>query len=162
MAVKKKSDNSSRLTFYEILIAVLTALAAGIAGFIIILVAGFVLFSDAKSPATADHPPAQTIRGTLPSEALEVTPPSVEPSMEPSDEPEPAETLFPQAAAPTQEPAPTTIRGRSSDTIVYVSSAGKIHSIPNCSGMRYYTRVTLGDANRTASRGGYTYCSNCW
>lgn len=47
----------------------------------------------------------------------------------------------------------------SDDTIVYVSnSADKIHSISNCSGMKYYRSMTLGEANAN----NYEYCTNCW
>lgn len=45
------------------------------------------------------------------------------------------------------------------NTTVYVSnSANKIHSIHDCSGMRYYRTTTLDQANSN----NYEYCSNCW
>lgn len=56
------------------------------------------------------------------------------------------------------EPQVSTIRGYSSDTTVYVSNSGKIHLKSNCSGMKNYTEMTLGNAD---SRG-YEYCKNCW
>lgn len=102
----------------------------------------------------------------------EVPEPSVEPSPSPtpesSEEPEetPVPTPVPSPSptlAPTPEPTPepsqvTAIRGHSSDTVVYVSTSHKIHSVPDCSGMKKYTEMTLGEAD---SRG-YEYCSNCW
>lgn len=46
-----------------------------------------------------------------------------------------------------------------SDIFVYVSNSGhKIHSIPDCSGMKHYTAMTLSEANEN----NYSYCSNCW
>lgn len=62
---------------------------------------------------------------------------------------------------PTPEPAstPTMIRGHSSDTIVYVSnSSSTIHSVHDCSGMKNYREMTLGEADAR----GYKYCPNCW
>lgn len=41
---------------------------------------------------------------------------------------------------------------------VYVSRKGKIHSIPNCSGMKYYTEMTY----QAAVAAGYEFCSNCF
>lgn len=59
----------------------------------------------------------------------------------------------------SQEPAAvTTIHGQPSDTIVYVSRSNKIHSVPDCSGMKKYTELTLGEADSH----GYKYCDNCW
>lgn len=43
--------------------------------------------------------------------------------------------------------------------MVYVSdSGGLIHSIPDCSGMENYERMTKSEAEKI----GYLYCSNCW
>ena len=42
---------------------------------------------------------------------------------------------------------------------VYVSKSGKkVHSIPNCSGMKYYIKMTY----RKAESNGYAFCKNCW
>ena len=41
---------------------------------------------------------------------------------------------------------------------VYVSKAGKIHRISNCSGMKYYTPM---DYDEAVSRG-YKLCMNCY
>lgn len=59
---------------------------------------------------------------------------------------------------PDPEPQVSTIRGYSSDTTVYVSNSGKVHLKSNCSGMKNYTEMTLGEAD---SRG-YEYCQKCW
>ena len=53
----------------------------------------------------------------------------------------------------------TTIHGYSADRTVYVSNSGKkIHLIPDCSGMKNYTTMTLGEAEAH----GYAYCSRCF
>lgn len=53
----------------------------------------------------------------------------------------------------------TTIHGYSADRTVYVSNSGKkIHLIPNCSGMKNYTEMTLEEADAR----GYAYCSRCF
>lgn len=45
------------------------------------------------------------------------------------------------------------------DDVVYVSKSGKkVHSISNCSGMKYYIRMTY----RQAESNGYSFCKNCW
>lgn len=55
--------------------------------------------------------------------------------------------------------APLTIRGRDANTTVYVSArSNTIHSVHDCSGMKNYRTMTLGEAD---SRG-YRYCPNCW
>lgn len=41
---------------------------------------------------------------------------------------------------------------------VYVSRAGKIHTNPNCSGMKYYRKMGYNDARRA----GYDLCQNCY
>lgn len=41
---------------------------------------------------------------------------------------------------------------------VYVSRTNTIHSIPDCSGMKYYTAMQKEDAELN----GYKYCPNCW
>ena len=41
---------------------------------------------------------------------------------------------------------------------VYVSKSGKkVHSIPNCSGMKYYYEMSYSDAVNK----GYDFCENC-
>lgn len=41
---------------------------------------------------------------------------------------------------------------------VYVSKSGKkVHSIPNCSGMKYYYEMSYSDAKNA----GYDFCDNC-
>lgn len=86
--------------------------------------------------------------------------PTPAPTPAPTPEPTPAPTPIPtpqQTPQPVQEPQP--IRGRSPDTIVYVSSrSNTIHSVSDCSGMRNYREMTIYNA---ASRG-YSFCSNCW
>ena len=42
--------------------------------------------------------------------------------------------------------------------IVYVSKYGKIHTNPNCSGMKYYNTMTYSAARKQ----GYTHCQNCY
>lgn len=52
-----------------------------------------------------------------------------------------------------------TIHGYSADRTVYVSNSGKkIHLISDCSGMKNYTTMTLGEAEAH----GYAYCSRCF
>lgn len=41
---------------------------------------------------------------------------------------------------------------------VYVSNSGKIHAIPDCSGMKHYTEMTY----REAVSAGYVECKNCY
>ena len=44
------------------------------------------------------------------------------------------------------------------EVTVYVSRYGKIHSIPYCSGMKYYTAMGFDEA---VDRG-YDFCQNCY
>lgn len=113
---KNQKDKGTGLTFGDILISVLIALAVGIAAFLVILVGGSLLAPDFGKSQTADQPPtvSQPMRGTLPSSAptSTPTPESTEPPVEPSDEPEPGQTVEPEqqtaepTAAPSQAPAP--------------------------------------------------------
>lgn len=68
----------------------------------------------------------------------------------------------PQPAEPIQqetEPVLTEIRGRPANTEVYVSNrSNTIHSVSDCSGMRNYRTMTLGEAEAH----GYSYCNDCW
>ena len=52
----------------------------------------------------------------------------------------------------------TSSTGYSSSTTVYVSRAGKIHLSSTCSGMKYYTTMTLGKAESA----GYDHCQKCF
>lgn len=78
---------------------------------------------------------------------------------EPKPEPDPEPVITPEPE-PDQKPEPEkTIKGKSSNTIVYVSKrSNTIHSVNDCGGMKNYREMTLGDAD---SRG-YKYCPNCW
>lgn len=86
-------------------------------------------------------------------EAPEGDVPVPEPTHEPLQEPSPE-------VQPKPEPEPErTIRGRSSNTIVYVSKrSNTIHSVNDCGGMKNYREMTLGEADGR----GYDYCPNCW
>ena len=68
----------------------------------------------------------------------------------------------PSAPAPEEEPSPAVPipYGHAADEIVYVSDrSGTIHSDSDCSGMKYYTRMTLEDALES----GFThYCEHCF
>lgn len=118
--------------------------------------------SEVPSPAPSEEP--EPSKEPSPAPSSEAPSPTPEPSDEPVETPVPTPVPSPSPTlAPTPEPTPepsqvTTIRGHSSDTVVYVSTSHKIHSVPDCSGMKKYTEMTLGEAD---SRG-YEYCSNCW
>lgn len=86
--------------------------------------------------------------------------PEPQPDPEPEPEPQPEPEPEPQPEPEPEQPAEvTTIRGRSSDTTVYVSSRSHtIHSVSDCSGMKNYSEMTLGEADGK----GYDYCPNCW
>lgn len=84
-------------------------------------------------------------------EAPERDVPVPEPTHEPLQEPSPE-------VQPKPEPE-RTIRGRSSNAIVYVSKrSNTIHSVNDCGGMKNYREMTLGEADGR----GYDYCPNCW
>lgn len=110
-----------------------------------------------KSAGPAQSPESSTKPTPTPEPTATATPtpePTPAPTPEPTPEPEPEPTPTP---APT--PAPQPIRGRSPDTIVYVSNrSNTIHSVHNCSGMRNYREMTISNA---VSRG-YDFCTNCW
>ena len=52
----------------------------------------------------------------------------------------------------------TTAASNAAERTVYVSRNGVIHSLSNCSGMRYYREMTLSEAQN----GGYRKCQRCW
>ena len=62
---------------------------------------------------------------------------------------------------PTETPEPTAtphrIHGRDPQTEVYVSRQGVIHFRADCSGMKYYTAMSLEQADAA----GYKYCEHC-
>lgn len=64
-------------------------------------------------------------------------------------------------AVPTPTPEPTAtpyrIHGHDPQTAVYVSRNGVIHFRADCSGMQYYTEMTLEQADAA----GYKYCEHC-
>ncbi|MCD8322250.1 MAG: hypothetical protein LUC89_05110 [Oscillospiraceae bacterium] len=127
----------------------------------------------ATASPTLEPTPTPTAEPTptpTPSPTAKSTPsPTAEPTSAPTAEPTPEATTEPTAdptpvptadstPAPTEEPV-TYIKGYPSNTEVYVSqSSHKIHLRSNCSGMKNYTTMTLGEAE---SRG-YEYCSNCF
>lgn len=86
-----------------------------------------------------------------------------EPTQEIAPTPEPTLISTPEPI-PTPEPTPTPelkmIHGVPADTIVYVSSrSDTIHSVHDCSGMKNYKEMTIGDAE---AKYGDKYCPNCW
>ena len=126
---------------------------------------------DVTTPPTAVQSTQAPSPEATPSPAPTPTPsptptptPAPTPTPTPTPVPTPTPTPVPTPSptpAPTPEPTPavTTIHGLPSTTPVYVSrSGGKIHRIPDCSGMKYYREMTLGEADAR----GYSYCSNCW
>ena len=81
-----------------------------------------------------------------PTETQELTPtPEPTPTQEPTETPEPT-------------PTPYRVHGRAPETTVYVSRNGVIHSYSSCSGMKYYTEMSIEEADA----GGYKYCEHCW
>lgn len=121
------------------------------------------------NPAVSSSVPSSATSQPIAREPIirEPTPtpePTQEPTPEPTTEPTPVPTPAPTPAptpdptpAPTSEPQP--IRGRSPDTIVYVSNrSNTIHSVHDCSGMRHYREMTLYEADAN----GYNYCNDCW
>lgn len=152
---------------------------AGLRGWIkgVVLCAAFVvavaITPTGKVDRQIDQPSSEpSYHGTLPSKPpKEETPkpakttapePTTTPKSTPSPTPSPTTELTPQPAPteqpiPTQEPQP--IRGRSPDTIVYVSDrSDTIHSVHDCSGMRNYREMTIYNATQR----GYDFCPNCW
>jgi hypothetical protein len=67
-----------------------------------------------------------------------------EPTPEPTDTPEPTAT-------------PYRIHGRDPAMKVYVSRKNVIHFRSDCSGMKYYTEMTL----EQAAAAGFAYCDHC-
>ena len=102
---------------------------------------------------------------SLPAESPTVTAKpkaTAKPTAKPTATPAPSPSASPApTASPTPSPEATPTRyihGVSADTIVYVSQNGKIHRRSNCSGMKTYTEMTLGEA----AEHDYDYCSKCW
>lgn len=62
------------------------------------------------------------------------------------------------AAAKTQSNIAANASTDQESETVYVSRTGKIHSNPNCSGMKYYTEMTYDEAIAS----GYDLCKNCY
>lgn len=178
---KKMPSDSTQTSIHRssnddgLLMPILYALLAAVGGFTLVMFIGIGARVVNGPPQAATVPSARpSIQDTLPSSTLTQAPipPQVrseEPSapngtqnIEPSQPSAEQTAVAEQTSVPEPTPAPQIIRGLSADTTVYVSQSGKIHSISNCSGMRYYSRKTLGDADATARRGFYSYCSNCW
>uniref|UniRef100_A0AAU8B5R4 Uncharacterized protein n=1 Tax=Dulem virus 33 TaxID=3145751 RepID=A0AAU8B5R4_9CAUD len=121
--------------------------------------------ADVSEPVNTSEPP--NIEPTDdPDTQVSVMPPitSREPGYSPS-----LESVAPSKEVETPEPSPssdvpveateTIIHGKPSSTTVYVSDRSHtIHSVSDCSGMKNYTEMTLGDADSK----GYNYCPNCW
>lgn len=154
-----------------LLMPILYALLAAVGMFTLVMLIAIGLTVANGPPQTATFPSAHpSVQGTLPSATPSQTLAPMQgwtgesgsPDAEPSQPPAEQNAAEDQISEPAPTSAPQTIRGLSSDTTVYVSQSGKIHSISNCSGMKYYTRKTLGEADVTARRGFYSYCSNCW
>ena len=87
---------------------------------------------------------------------------------EQEDEPVKTAVYAPATPAPTPaaKPAPAAKPGgnpllkylpKEQEKTVYVSRNGIIHTDPHCSGMTYYTEMTLSDALKY----GYSHCSKC-
>lgn len=78
--------------------------------------------------------------------------PSPKPTPEPTPEPNPVvESQIYYATTPYS--------GYSLSMTVYVSNrGGKIHTSPNCSGMKYYSVMSYGQACQY----GYSHCMNCF
>lgn len=114
---------------------------------------------DAEAPAEEQTEPQESTEiqeQSMPDTESSAQPvQETQPDQKPQPNQEPEKTTTEPTAPPVEE---KTIRGRSSNTIVYVSNSGKIHSVSDCSGMKSYREMTLG----TADAKGYEYCSNCW
>lgn len=81
--------------------------------------------------------------------------PDPEPVFNHNPEPEPT----PEKKSESGENTEKTIKGKSYDTIVYVSKrSNTIHSVNDCGGMKNYREMTLGKADER----NYKYCPNCW
>lgn len=117
---------------------------------------------------TPEPTPAPTPKPT-PAPTPEPTPaPTPKPTAAPTPEPTPAPTPKP-TPAPTPEPTPEStptptpvqyIHGVPADTVVYVSKRSEtIHILSDCSGMKNYKTMTLGEAD---AKGIEKYCEDCW
>lgn len=70
-----------------------------------------------------------------------------------------AHPQVPMEQPQTVAPVATEIRGIPANTEVYVSNrSNTIHSVSDCSGMKNFRSMTLGEADAN----GYTYCNDCW
>lgn len=119
--------------------------------------------SPASSGGAGESRTAVPAEPASPSKAPARTPaPSPAPAPVPPEEAEAEPEDAGEAAAEPEEEieeAPAEIRGRSPDTIVYVSKrSSTIHSIPDCCNMKHYREMTLADADAS----GYSYCSHCF
>lgn len=156
---------------------------AGLRGWIkgvvlcVAFIAAIAVAPTSKTGHQVDQPlPEPSYHGTLPSKSVEkeiekkpektqepandpgenATPGPTENPTSPAERPSqsPGETQTPESA-----PDPQPIRGRSPDTIVYVSrKSDTIHSVHDCSGMKNYREMTIYDATQR----GYEFCPNCW
>lgn len=120
---------------------------------------------ETAAPTPTPEPTPTPTPEPTPTPTPEPTPtPTPTPTPEPTPTPTPTPIPTPEptptpAPTPTPEPTPAPIRGHSADTVVYVSQrSNTIHSIPDCSGMKRFREMTLGEADAR----GYKYCSNCW
>lgn len=94
---------------------------------------------------------------SVPTVAQEKAEPAEAPTPVPTSTPTPTPTEM-----PTDTPEPTAtpyrIHGCSPDTAVYVSKRGIVHFDSDCSGMKYYTTMTIEQAVNS----GYTdFCEHC-
>jgi len=137
-----------------------------------------LLLDEPISAAEQDPEPLET--GTEPDIQPEA-PPAAADTTQGNEQPQQAQSQPQQATSPgnsTSQPEPNpppvsnTNRSASSNayipssavnlpgnTEVYVSDSGKkIHSISDCSGMKYYKAMSLDTANAN----NFEYCNNCW
>lgn len=117
-----------------------------------IFTSAFSLSACSSDQSLSKETPAPTI--DIPIEetpAPTINIPILKPVPTPTPEPEPEE---PQVYYATQP-----YSGYSLEMTVYVSnSGGKIHINPHCSGMKYYTVMSYGDACEY----GFSHCKNCF
>lgn len=128
---------------------------------LLLLVIGGVFGSKNKGTDKPQETSAVALAGdrSLPSESPTVTAkPTAKPTAAPSPSPSASPTPTP-SPTPSPEATPTRyIHGVRADTIVYVSENAKIHRKKNCSGMKTYKEMTIGEADEHD----YDYCSKCW
>ena len=119
---------------------------------------------ETEQPAASTEPTTSPTNSPEPTEEPSPSPePTSKPTPEPTAEPTPveyteppAETEPPATQEPVQEEA--TYHGYKASTTVYVSNSGKIHLKSDCSGMKSYSTMTLGEAEHM----GYEECSKCF